>query len=589
MDISKYINKKSGDSISHEEWNGVFSDIQDAINAKTESTAVTDVLIDGESAVEGHIAKIDLESKLKPIKDLITSGNTVESEFYVNDTLTKPVNGIISLSSGGSYKLRGDLYGCIEIGLVSDTPDNDTIVILDGVNIKTDKPHGICYMPTGTGVKDLSIIVSRDSINEILLTKDAEIADDQEACIMSNNNMRIAGCGYLTLVNRGGHGIKASELLLSGHNHVYIEASHDGVHGGSLLDIDEGVFFINKANDAFGSGPTGTINVFGGKFYAYNIKQNVFDSKTAGYYLNDLDISTDVDNALLFSGMSKYSNSVEGTAVVTYELEDGTGDVYNGCVLSDNTYTISNPTESFTTDNPLDKVILTLTGNFVDKSFVFNTDVKKVDVVLNGVSITNAELTCIKYQAEKSRLKLKATKDTINILTSNGVEAVVMSSNNAQIEIKSNSHLIINTKASKGLTCSEFFITDSSGSIIFNTTDAGVEGSELYIGGDPESKDVDNTYFSGSIIASKLKARMSSKKKKGTFQIFDKYCTGSVYVNSIDAPSTIDLEKSDHIFYKLEEDSDNPEELTHSVVHNIPKVEETFEYIPYRKIPVISK
>lgn len=587
MDISKYINKKSGDSISHEEWNGVFSDIQDAINAKTESTAVTDVLIDGESAVEGNIAKINLEDKLKQIKDSITTG----SEFYVNDILTTPVNNVISLNSGNLYKLRGELNGCIEIGLVSDKPSNDTTIILDGIDIKSDKTHGICYMPTGTGVKDLNIIVSRDSINTIVLSKDAPIEPDQEACILSNNNMRIAGCGYLTLINRGGHGIKASELVMSGHNHIYIEATHDGVHGGSLINIDNGVFFVNKANDAFGSGPTGAINVFGGKFYAYNISQNVFDSKTAGYYLNELEIDTDVNSSTTISGMSKYTNNVESGITLEYELKDGTLDSYVGCVLGEDqkTYTISNPTNSFTQENPLDKIILTLTGNFIDKSFVFNSDVKKVDVILNGVSITNEDLSCINYQAGKSRLKLKSSKDAINIFTSNGASPAIASSNNAQIEVKSNSHFIINTKTSKGLTCSTFFITDSSGSLILNTADAGIEGSELYIGGDPESKDVDNTYFSGSIIASKLKARMSSKKGKGTFQIFDKYCIGSVYVKSIDTPSTIDFEKSDCVFYKIDEDTDNPLELTHSVVNKIPKVEETFEYIPYRKIPVISK
>lgn len=587
MDISKYINKKSGDSISHEEWNGVFSDIQDAINAKTESTAVTDVLIDGESAVEGNIAKINLEDKLKQIKDSITTG----SEFYVNDILTTPVNNVISLNSGNLYKLRGELNGCIEIGLVSDKPSNDTTIILDGIDIKSDKTHGICYMPTGTGVKDLNIIVSRDSINTIVLSKDAPIESDQEACILSNNNMRIAGCGYLTLINRGGHGIKASELVMSGHNHIYIEATHDGVHGGSLINIDNGVFFVNKANDAFGSGPTGAINVFGGKFYAYNISQNVFDSKTAGYYLNELEIDTDVNSSTTINGMSKYTNSVESGITLEYELKDGTLDSYVGCVLGEDqkTYTISNPTNSFTQENPLDKIILTLTGNFIDKSFVFNSDVKKVDVILNGVSITNEDLSCINYQAGKSRLKLKSSKDTINIFTSNGTSPAIASSNNAQIEVKSNSHFIINTKTSKGLTCSTFFITDSSGSLILNTADAGIEGSELYIGGDPESKDVDNTYFSGSIIASKLKARMSSKKGKGTFQIFDKYCIGSVYVKSIDTPSTIDFEKSDCVFYKIDEDTDNPLELTHSVINKIPKVEETFEYIPYRKIPVISK
>lgn len=587
MDISKYINKKSGDSISHEEWNGVFSDIQDAINAKTESTAVTDVLIDGESAVEGNIAKINLEDKLKQIKDSITTG----SEFYVNDVLTTPVNNVISLNSGNLYKLRGELNGCIEIGLVSDKPSNDTTIILDGIDIKSDKTHGICYIPTGTGVKDLNIIVSRDSINTIVLSKDAPIESDQEACILSNNNMRIAGCGYLTLINRGGHGIKASELVMSGHNHIYIEATHDGVHGGSLINIDNGVFFVNKANDAFGSGPTGAINVFGGKFYAYNISQNVFDSKTTGYYLNELEIDTDVNSSTTISGMSKYTNNVESGITLEYELKDGTLDSYVGCVLEEDqkTYTISNPTNSFTQENPLDKIILTLTGNFIDKSFVFNSDVKKVDVILNGVSITNEDLSCINYQAGKSRLKLKSSKDAINIFTSNGTSPAIASSNNAQIEVKSNSHFIINTKTSKGLTCSTFFITDSSGSLILNTADAGIEGSELYIGGDPESKDVDNTYFSGSIIASKLKARMSSKKGKGTFQIFDKYCIGSVYVKSIDTPSTIDFEKSDCVFYKIDEDTDNPLELTHSVVNKIPKVEETFEYIPYRKIPVISK
>jgi len=120
--------------------------------------------------------------------------------------------------------------------------------------------------------------LSRDSVNSIVCTTVAAIADNQEACLYSMNNLVVQGVGYLTCVNKGGHGIKGSELRITGP-HIYVEASHDGIHGASKLFLDCGTFFINKANDAFGTGTTGFIDIFGGTYYAYNIAEQVFDGK----------------------------------------------------------------------------------------------------------------------------------------------------------------------------------------------------------------------------------------------------------------------------------------------------------------------
>lgn len=575
-DFSKY-HKSQGDAFPATEWNEFVDNLEYVVNV--DNNPVHDVLVDGESCVTDKIANIT------GIKDLIKRLDSIpvnKSRFYVNNILTEPIDGVVKLPASADsrvkYELSGVLYGCIEIGDISDTTKEDTVVILRGVKIQTDKLHGISYMPTGTGVKSMNIIVAKDSVNEIVLTTDSEISDDQEACIHSNNNMKLMGCGYITCVNRGGHGIKASELLLSGHNHFYIEATHDAFHGGSKLDIDDGIFFINKANDAFGSGPTGKINVFGGKFYAYNILQEVFDSKNPGYFYCEPIVKTDVET--VSTNMSNTINYPE--TLLTYKVLDvNKQEVQTGTFIEGETsYTPSDLTVS-----TYDKIEATITGHLT-KPIIFPETFIKVTVNLNNAYI-ETETSCIVYSASGKSITIKSVKDSVNILKCTGSTVddnyAIKSTNNGTIEVKSGSHLVLESVNGGAMYSSDLSIMDSSGTLIIRTCkDFGIQGTNVCIGSDVDTTKWGEDYFEGSILGygdNSIKARLTSKGKKGDIVITE-YFIGSLYA-TLAAATSIDLNKSKHVFYNT---------LTSpKVKNNISETYESYEYIPYRKIPVISK
>jgi len=73
LNISSYIGKNEGDTLSSTQWNSVFTDIQTKVN------------------------------------EIITK--TSNSCFYVNGVVTSPTNGIITLTAGSSYELEGTLFG----------------------------------------------------------------------------------------------------------------------------------------------------------------------------------------------------------------------------------------------------------------------------------------------------------------------------------------------------------------------------------------------------------------------------------------------------------------------------------------------
>ena len=77
LNISSYIGKNDGDTLSAAQWNSLFTEIQSKINEIIPKTS--------------------------------------ESCFYVNGVVTSPTNGVITLSSGQSYTLEGTLNGQIVV------------------------------------------------------------------------------------------------------------------------------------------------------------------------------------------------------------------------------------------------------------------------------------------------------------------------------------------------------------------------------------------------------------------------------------------------------------------------------------------
>lgn len=534
LDLTKYINKTQESTISADEWNSVFSNIQEAVNDNN-TPGILDVLVDGKSVVANNIASITLKTEEEP--------ETETPQFFVNDVLTEPTDGVIKLAAESTYKLQGTLKGSIVIG-DSVEATNDTTILLDGVDIVSDSSenYGIMYAPTA---KTLQITLVANSVNTISCTNEASITEEQKAAVYSEKNMVIKGDGALYVSNKGGHGVKASELRIMGNPVIYASATHDAIHGNSALDIYGGDFSIDGANDAFGTGDTGVINVFGGSFRAKNVLENVFDSKIAGYFFTRVPILSD------FATTTNVINNMTNCDPATYF---GTGTV--------TCYSDKDFTADATEITAVEGVYALTTAYAKVKGYVkgtINAPIKSTDISLEGayvdgnITYTYQELdaTTNTYVGKK-KLQITSEKETINFVVASTTDAI-NSVKNVSIEIKSKSYLGIYSKEGSGINGFDVTLNDSSGVLsVQNCGQYGIYGRMIYIGTDA---DASGKLFEGALIATGNKvcdiyAALRAEGTEGIISLLNSGMLGSLTTGSIEAEGYADLNSSPRVNYK---------------------------------------
>ena len=602
IDLTAFKGKRNGiDTLSAESWNTLMQSLETAINENSGSSSSSEV-----------------------------------SNFYVNGVLTNPVNGVITLANSASYVLEGTLYGQVVVDAMTQPTDN-TFLTLRGVKIITSATAGIRYSTPvdNTGFKDLIINIEKDTTNIIYCTTVVARADFQEACIYSMNNLVVQGVGYLSLMNKGGHGIKATELRTTGLN-LYIEASHDGIHGNTLLNLDEGFYYINKANDAFGTGETGVINIHGGTYYAYNIDGNVFDGKM-GTHIFDIKhkiSGTSVDQASRYVGykdINVASTAMEyfGTASITMfdtdpKLETGFADVATGTPAVKDANGVYQITKNFV-----------LISGYIDAPINVASTISDVLMYLNGCCVISTIVDAAKligptiyYQSKSSKLKLYSVKDTHNVIYNNVTSTTdpklvdidaVKSENNISIEVKSNSYLGVISQYADGLDGSDVKITDSSGVFYAKYCGGrGIKGTTVDIGPNVEAVSGVFTYYTdpadtlnystmdGAVICvdncqhatvgigytntdptygetykdygyADVFAR-SGKYTSGAFGTQNKELRGVFICGSIAAVVGLNFDKANNIFYKTI--------VTGAVTNGCGKTFNSYGCIPFNKAPI---
>lgn len=281
INLSQYINKSNGDPISATTWNEVFGTIQIKIN-----------------------------ELVYAYNNLIPQPVT-KSSLYVNEVLHEET-GILTLSSGTSYTLRGKYYGQIVFDAETSKPTTDTIVRLQGLTVISDNNYAIQYKtPTeNTGYKDLIITLEKDSQNFIICNKVETATADQPGAIYSMNNLRVQGVGYLACYNKGGHGIRGTEVIIAGP-HIYFDVEHDGVHGKKVA-IDDGYFYFYNAVDGFGTGENGHIEWYHGTINnESDLKGSMFDSKQTGIMMENPG----------YTGLSNFVSTLSTGTAVGYTTE----------------------------------------------------------------------------------------------------------------------------------------------------------------------------------------------------------------------------------------------------------------------------
>ena len=461
------------------------------------------------TATEWNALMSTLQGK---INELVTSENTGGStstldDFYVNGVKTVPVNGIITLPAASEYILEGTLHGqvLIECGLTA--PENNTNIRLNGVNIITSLNSGIKYNTpeVNTGFKDLVVTLEKDSVNTIVCTTVAAVADNQEACIYSMNNMVVQGVGYLSCSNKGGHGLRATELRLTGI-HFYGETTHDLIHAGRIMHIDCGTYMSNKCKDMFGTGVDGNIYFYHGNIYAMNVTENIFDAKLHTYNFSNDTIANAIKNTTvaeaswsanaILTTSDYYTNNSIAAYVRCYDFIN---DTVNLVTTKGTTYTditVDGTTGKYLATSPYVEVsgIITAPIQFpvatIDTFANPDCEIVMINACLNNSTVAAPTVLYSANSSGKGKVKIKSSTNTINCIINTAVDPTnlldldaVKSENNLGIEMKNNSHLVIYSQKQDGADGGELKITDSKGTLIItNCGQRGLKGNVVVIG-----------------------------------------------------------------------------------------------------------
>lgn len=332
---------------------------------------------------------------------ILVDGASAGNKFYVNNV--ERTQGEITLPAGDTYELRGNLQGNI---IIEGTANNRTKLILNGVNIQSSLVDSIInYTPDSS---KLVIEIANGTENYLVVDKDEETGDNDVGVINSNNNLMITGVGYLSIVNGKGHGIKASELIIDGEAHIYLDTNHDAIHGGKLLKISGGYFVVNNANDAFsaseGGSDTGKLLIYGGTYDIRACKEAAFEGKSANGIKRVLNA-----NITLGAGVNKLFNASRASSsayqVKVYQglntITNNSGKEYSEVDMADDfegeptiiyAGEVNVPSVSgvFTLTQP---GTYTLKGNFSNYKIISNPPAgdNKMNLILDNVYYNNEE------------------------------------------------------------------------------------------------------------------------------------------------------------------------------------------------------
>lgn len=526
----------------------------------TEENAATKADIEAAKAnIQANIDELNVIHRNQAWKDL--------GQFKINGEVVNPVDGVVSLplsTSKASYILSGYLRGCIEIGREHyGAPEDKDLkgieLILNNVYIDSPYTSGIVYLAPN---KKITIKIEDNSYNYIYCgSKDISGMEKEDSdfrgAIYSFNNMSIYGTGYLTIENINGnsgygHGIKASKLEIIGKPNIYVKANHDAFHGGTNITIGDGIFTVEKANDAFGTGTNGNILIFGGKYNLSGITsgQNCFDSKKQGYILSkkaDFDITTTVSESNIYSNISfiddnNFTTYFDSPKIEYYSISEVGGEeipIKKATVDSfpDTQYTISTD-EKYQYTNKKGKLKNAITmyvyGNFSDKEIIIpaNTD----DVVIDKVYIylIDAIIGRIQTNADKTVVEIHDTESNNFSILYNNSKSPLYLKDDLEINTDSPIAIIGNSTSESSIYASEIYIKGDGYKYISNMSDnLAMEGTRIYIGGDASA----SKNGAGGMFISKMKTRLSSKGEKGEIVIHDTQ-TKDVFINDITAATS---------------------------------------------------
>ena len=476
-------------------------------------------------------------SLIRTIKQLYFNKAVEPNVILINGV--KYTDKVITLAAGGTYELQGVHEGQIIIDANSVKPNAWTTIIMNNATIISDDAYGILYncpQTSNRGYQGLAVTLAKDSQNFVVCNKETTVeGDETHASIDSCKDLTVQGVGYLAVYNNIGHGLRSETLNVAGA-HVYTDVEHDGIHG-KTVNVFDGVFYFQKAKDAFGTTETGKLNIFGGSFNFINVAQDHFDSKnttklgiynvpgelptnmvaleniygegTVTAYPTEEDYKAKINGVQLNPVVAEinsgkfYNADAEGNKVasskpaghIIWKLDDPIKTLFKAplAYIVSKEYTTIEVTGKivYPIVRPLDAVEIDIAhATFSTKGKLNGGYDNNFNVYLNGaVIVTNDDCPSIANLPDAGRVKVVAVKDTVNaVINKYNGEGIadhdaIKSENNLPIEVKNESILYVTSVLGDGVDGGETTFTDSKGTFIASGCgERGVKGNAVVIG-----------------------------------------------------------------------------------------------------------
>jgi len=151
----------------------------------------------------------------------------------VEVALSDSVDGTVTITDPGTYRLSGSLAGQVVVHSESDLPVQ---LILDGVDITSETGAAIAI----TAAEEVVVILADGSVNTLTdsVTYADTSTDAPNAALWSADDMTIAGTGSLIVTGRSNDGIASKDGLVIEAGGITVDAVDDGIRGKDYLVVE---------------------------------------------------------------------------------------------------------------------------------------------------------------------------------------------------------------------------------------------------------------------------------------------------------------------------------------------------------------